>query len=448
MATWASDGSSANIQSIHDTDAVTGDTITVPAGSFTWTTQVVLTKGITLEGAGASLTHVTDAVSDTNLAVLYGLCSEAEFVRVTGIEFIKSVVHSNGMVQFNGEINIGREEVGFRFDHCKINFPTAGGRGIYVYGVFGLIDHNEIVVSGPGPQQTVTCAGSALGSDGGFTPWSRPLTLGTDKAVYVEDNTFDYTGNDQAEDCIDTYSGARIVVRHNTFLSCTNGFHGTDSGGFRSPVSFEIYNNTYTNNSAHQIRALTVRGGTGVVYGNTYGGSGPSWIGVVLMYYRACIVLDQAGAWQFCNGTEWELGSANHSDDAGRTCSLSGGFRFDATDKETVGAESGSFTRAFDGSGTGGYPGRDQPGIGPGQVPEPVYVWNNGGVGPSVFGGGDPGDQALVEALIQSGRDYFYSTDNTAARPGYTAYTYPHPLAGGEEPPPESAVVIVGVPVF
>lgn len=433
VATCNSNGSSASVQACVD-QANDGDTITIPPGSFTWTTTVNISKGITLQGAGLSLSHITDQGSGG--AALNVTCSAAHFVRVTGLEFIKSAAHTYGMVQFNGTNLHGTFESGFRFDHCKLTFPSTGGRGVYVTAVYGLIDHNTIFVGGPGSQQTVSVEGSFVGSDGGFTPWTQPLTLGTDKAVYVEDNTFDYNGNDQAEDAIDIYSGARIVVRHNTFLSCTQGFHGTDTGGMRSPVSFEIYSNTYTNNSARTIRALTVRGGTGVVYGNTYGGTHGAWYGVTLMYYRVCTVMNQAGAWQFCNGTVWQLGSTNLSSDQSRECSINGGVGFNSVDKETLGAWGGSYTRGFDGTGAGGYPGRDQPGIGPGQVSQPIYVWNNGGIGPSTYGGGDPGDQALLDALVRLGRDYFYSTDNSGSRPGYTAFTYPHPLQGAPSPTP------------
>ena len=47
---YNSNGSAANIQSIHDTQAVDGDTITLPAGTFSWTTHVEITKGITIQG--------------------------------------------------------------------------------------------------------------------------------------------------------------------------------------------------------------------------------------------------------------------------------------------------------------------------------------------------------------------------------------------------------------
>src|SRR5215510_15787168 len=47
---YSSDGSDANVQAIHDTNAQDGDTITLPAGTFIWTAGVSLTKGITVRG--------------------------------------------------------------------------------------------------------------------------------------------------------------------------------------------------------------------------------------------------------------------------------------------------------------------------------------------------------------------------------------------------------------
>ena len=38
------------VQWVHDTNAHDGDTITLPAGTFIWTTGVNLTKGITVRG--------------------------------------------------------------------------------------------------------------------------------------------------------------------------------------------------------------------------------------------------------------------------------------------------------------------------------------------------------------------------------------------------------------
>jgi hypothetical protein len=51
------DGSSTNVQYVHDNLAVVGDTIAIPAGTFTWSTKVTIAKAITLQGAGYRADH-------------------------------------------------------------------------------------------------------------------------------------------------------------------------------------------------------------------------------------------------------------------------------------------------------------------------------------------------------------------------------------------------------
>ena len=49
------------------TQAQNGDTITLPAGTFAWTTGVTISKAITLQGAGVGSTIVRDAVQSGKL---------------------------------------------------------------------------------------------------------------------------------------------------------------------------------------------------------------------------------------------------------------------------------------------------------------------------------------------------------------------------------------------
>ena len=49
---YNSDGSAANVQALHNA-ALDGDTITLPAGTFTWSTPVTVSKAITIEGGGS-----------------------------------------------------------------------------------------------------------------------------------------------------------------------------------------------------------------------------------------------------------------------------------------------------------------------------------------------------------------------------------------------------------
>ena len=52
----------AHVQAAHDA-ADRGDTVTVPAGSCTWSSYLSITKSITLQGAGAGVTTITTGFS-------------------------------------------------------------------------------------------------------------------------------------------------------------------------------------------------------------------------------------------------------------------------------------------------------------------------------------------------------------------------------------------------
>jgi hypothetical protein len=78
----------------------------------------------------------------------------------------------------------------------------------------------------------------------------------------------------------------------------------------------------------------------------------------------------------------------------------------------------GTATRFFDANG-GVIPFRDQPCYGHDQVSQPCYAWNNSGSGFI-----SPMFQSVFP--VTSGVDWF-----STAAPGYTPYTYPHPLQGG-----------------
>src|SRR5205807_10065515 len=62
---YRSNGSEASVRALHNA-ARDGDTITLPAGTFSWTSRLAITKGITLKGATiitgpANNSHVVDA---------------------------------------------------------------------------------------------------------------------------------------------------------------------------------------------------------------------------------------------------------------------------------------------------------------------------------------------------------------------------------------------------
>ena len=394
--TTAASCSQADVQAAI-TAAASGDTVLVPAGACTWSTPVSISgKRLKLLGAGIGKTSITDS---TGRGALSFECSAANFVDVGGFTFIKGIAYSGGMIQVWGVMG----EVAFRIHHSRLfDNGVAGGRGIWVSSGYGLIDHLTIdVADTTSSDQMISVSGSPGSSDGGYTPWTWPLTMGSDKAVYVEDCTF--TVANQNEDVIDAYSGARLVIRNNRFYDTSVGFHGTDSGGMRSPVSVELYDNTFTNDSPKSRRAVTNRGGTAVYFNNTYGGA-TSWSGFYLYYYRSSYYQGLPDSWGYCDGTKYDIGSAAvSSDNSRKTVPAGTGVRFLESSPDTISA---SGTRYFDGSGSYGYPCRDQPGRGPGQALHPVYAWNNGSVAMG-GGGADAKAPAAAENWILANRDYY-----------------------------------------
>ena len=371
--------SGANVQTAIDA-AANGDTVSIPAGNCTWTTTVTIaSKGLIVVGAGVDVTNITDQGASGSALAASGL-SATNFLDLSGFTFIKSTAHTNGLVAIEGAM-----EVSFRVHTVRILHATSGSRGIVTVGAFGLIDHVTFdVTSATGSIQSVAVFGSAEGTDAGFTPWMSALSLGSSNAVYIEDSTFNYGSVD--EDCVDAYGGARLVIRHNAFNNAHVGFHGFDSGDRRSAFSWEMHDNVFTNNSATQFRGMTIRGGTGVIYNNTYTGS-KAWYDITAMLYRACPPLDQS-KWGTCDGTSWELGSTNFATDASRTASVGGGVKFCSTARDTVcttdstctAIGGGTCSTYLDGAGTAGYACRDQPGRTHNQVLSPMYAWNNGTV--------------------------------------------------------------------
>jgi hypothetical protein len=75
-----------------------------------------------------------------------------------------------------------------------------------------------------------------------------------------------------------------------------------------------------------------------------------------------------------------------------------------------------------------------------GDFTDPIRIWNNTGpvdssdVAVAQYEPDECGNGELAATFTQINRDYFFSTDSTAAKPGYVKYTYPHPLRSSPSP--------------
>src|SRR5947209_1680366 len=122
---YHSDGSAANVQYIHNTQAVDGDAITLPAGTFSWSSSVSVSKAITIQGQ--TTTDIPNGTANDQTIIVDNLVRQSsnpffrftattgQEVRLSGITF--SGVGGASQVLENGAIAIGTS-IPFRIDHC------------------------------------------------------------------------------------------------------------------------------------------------------------------------------------------------------------------------------------------------------------------------------------------------------------------------------------------
>lgn len=375
-------------------NAVNGDIVRIPAGTCTWTTTLTINaKYLTLEGAGANSTIIVDGVSKAAYPnvphVLVWTTPTAGLSRLAGMTFQgQSQDTSNkGMVIIKGASH------SFRIDHNK--FVPNGTTAMFLYGdLWGVIDHNVFDMSAQKGYGLYV-----MGAGYGDASWADGSTLGTGENVFLEDNLFT---QDRSKGffypAMDGWAGHRVVFRYNQLNAVKIGNHGTESGGRqRSARQYEYYNNTWTwdmyspatpSTSKNGYPSLfAIRGGTGVIYNNTATITNGSVAAFAdFQYYRAGT---SYSPWGKCPSI-WDQSATRCLDQTG----VGGGTLLSGTTPTPSGW--------------------------PDQANDPAYVWNN------KINGVISAPISQVPSVVQEGRDFILT-----AKPGYTPYTYPHPLVSG-----------------
>ena len=249
----STDGSMNDVQSAINA-AAGGNTVRIPAGSFSWSSPVSINNPVTLAGAGQNTTTINGA------SVLSVSTSSAGIIRITGITF-------------------------------------NGGGGQVVLAQFwgasaALVDHCTFI-GGNASEMIHNMAYGANDNSG----WSNGVVPGSINALYIEDCTFNKNPFDDqyqwGTSAIQSYYGARTVVRHCTLNYCQIDQHGTP--GMIGARWWELYNNVLNvpSMSAGECSFMQLRGGSGVIYNNTVntsqrahitlydenGGSSPLYLG-------------------------------------------------------------------------------------------------------------------------------------------------------------------------
>jgi hypothetical protein len=249
-----SDGTSTggpnSIQTLHDATAChDGDTITIPAGTFTWTTGISITKAITLQGQTTivgdhttyGLTGVRPTVNDATiirdnvtavgspprspaLMAITNNTATGTF-RLTGVT-LTSVVR---IVDTSFMINIAGTSGKIRVDHVH---STACNRP-WTWGVFtangGVFDHFLCDPIG-GTQEFDFRNRAGANGDEEYAELGSAF-YGTDRFWYIEDSYID--NNVSAVNTAggsDRENAGRVIWRYNFLHNAEIVTHGTYSG--------------------------------------------------------------------------------------------------------------------------------------------------------------------------------------------------------------------------
>lgn len=295
MATLASDGSSTDVQAKINA-ANPGDIVTLPSGTFTWTTGISCAKGITIQGnttitgthADGSttpatqaspvindLTTIVDQVTNRSAAgVIMALGGQpaTDTLRVTGITFTKGTSSSgtNGAIRVEGTLSKLN-----RIDHCHI-YHVSNSFPLYIGTTQGgVVDHSVIEAGSPVGVfgQTVHCENGGGGPAGGDAPWADIAHFGTDIGFwFIEDCYLYFTQPDLGSGGgIDCYRGGKYAVRYTTLRNMQAQSHGTDSGGrLRGVRCTEVYNNVWLWDNGFAAHTGEFRGGSGLLHHNTF----------------------------------------------------------------------------------------------------------------------------------------------------------------------------------
>jgi hypothetical protein len=447
--------------------AVDGDTVVIPAGTATWSTPFSVTnKCITLQGAGIDQTTIVQGSDwdwslggSSGTTLINFATKDGGLTRVTGITFNGGTGPNDGWNK--GIVTIAGTSRQFRLDHCR--FVTTRTFGLSFHGwVYGVVDHNTFSLSNWHYGMYVYHEGWNNQNYGGGS-WADSNYLGTEKAVYIEDNTFTDTISNVA---LDGWSGMRVVFRYNTCVNANPTNHGSDSTGrWRSGRSMEVYNNTISfNDPSRYFYMMQPRGGTGLVFNNTVINSYPTLI--LLSNYRDFMpavpwggAADGSNPWDVndpvtydtgahtgangqsvvtCSGKNWTVNqwvgysvhNINKNDGSVILSNTADTITYSYSPEHcTVRFDTGDTFKilrvliAMDQCGRGKgdlIPNIDPPTpiAWPHQALEPFYAWNN-----TLNGVNVGGSMVSNSPHILEGRDFFNSP-----MPGYTPYTYPHPL--------------------
>jgi hypothetical protein len=198
---FESNGSVASVQALHNA-AHDGDTITLPAGTFSWPAQLNITKGIRLQGAttiigaGTSTPTINDATiikdntprSGSDGRILNVDITSTQSFRMTGITFVPG--NSRTKATTDGAFHLisrgSSPNTSIRIDHCHFA-SLHQTKLIWVDGwIYGVADHNVFdLISNTQPFYVTHSQYGGTSQIMGNGAWADYPWFGTEKLFFI-----------------------------------------------------------------------------------------------------------------------------------------------------------------------------------------------------------------------------------------------------------------------
>lgn len=271
------DCDNATLQSAIDA-AADGATITCKAGAFTWTASPTIpdTKGLTITGKGKTTESGTVINHAGKPLIIYTKAANSG-TDISGFRFVKSAVGNSVVIYNNDNPPNYNADPEFRIHGNYFDDNTYTGYSLFVSSyVYGLIDDNDFIDFGNCGIAIAYAAGNSpaqIDGDVGAWAWSQAQSIGSNKAVYIENNTFSTTST-TPNDAINSWNGAKYVARYNNVTNSNVVTHSGCTGGRYQPIWTEMYNNII--DVSTNYGQAWFRTSSGVAW-NNYFPSSPSW---------------------------------------------------------------------------------------------------------------------------------------------------------------------------
>ena len=258
---WTADSASrADVDYCVNTCASQGETINIPAGDETWGSDIIITQGIIITGAGSGGSGTNITAGNGGFNINLGTDSRVE---ISNMSFLGTQTENKGAIRGTTDGSVHEEEIDIHdviFDNYWGATQWSRQHGVIYDCTFQNNEHDAYFW------------GDYSGAGLGGHP-EPPFAYGSDHWMVYEDCIF--LNGDGSQIHFVSEHPAPYMIRYSTFTVSTEGqvldMHG---GGIDNGDEVGVWlNNNTVNMSGSAYEWVSLRGGVNIVYDNDASGS-------------------------------------------------------------------------------------------------------------------------------------------------------------------------------